>query len=279
MSSGIVFQLGVDTLAAGALYALVALAVSLAYSGSGVVHLAIGPVGLAGGLLAASLFSGGMPLVPAALAGLAVGGALSGVAERALVAPVVGKPLLGMTILVAAAVLAQGVLSGLFPRPAYAFPTASGVYTVAGGIVHQYDLVTLAAVVVVAGVSVPVVKSRRVGGSLRLTATSPRQAERLGVNTAFVRTTSFAVGGVLATGAVLLGSARFPLAAVGAVALTLRGIAAAAAGRMVSPTRIAGAALLIAAVEVVGGYELGGGRGELLCDAVAVLLVAAGWHR
>ena len=165
MSSGIVFQLGVDTLAAGALYALVALAVSLAYSGSGVFDLAIGAVGLAGGLLAASLFSGGMPLVPAALAGLAVGGALSGVAERALVAPVVGKPLLGMTILVAVAVLAQGVLSGLFPRPAYAFPTASGVYTVAGGIVHQYDLVTLAAVVVVAGVSVPVVKSRALGAT------------------------------------------------------------------------------------------------------------------
>ncbi|HUC35840.1 MAG TPA: hypothetical protein VMR97_01810 [Acidimicrobiales bacterium] len=279
MSTGIAVQLAVDTFSAAALYALVALAVSLAYSGSGVIHLAIGQVGLAGGLSAASLHAGGMPLLPAVLVGIAVGGALSGVAERALVSPVIGKPMLGAGILLSAALLAQGVLAGIFRQPAYAFPSASGVYGFLGGIVHKYDLLTLATVAVVAGTSAMVIRSRRVGGSLRLTARAPRLAERLGVPTAMVRTSSFVIGGVLATGAILLGAPRFPLVAAGVGALPLRGIAAAAAGRMVSPRRVAGAALLIAAAEVVGGYELTGGRGEFLCDAVALVLVAAGWRR
>lgn len=278
MTNGIVVQLAIDTLAAAALYALVALAVSLAYSGSGILHLAIGQIALAGGLVAASLFTSGVSVWLATPAGLAVGGALSGVAERGLVAPTIGSPLLGAVLLVAAAVVTQGVLTGLFPLPAYAFPSARGVYTFLGGLVHEYDLVVIAAVVVVAGAGILVVRTPRIGAALRLTANAPRVAERLGVDTGRVRTASFALGGVLATGAVLLGAARFPLAASGVVALPFRGIAAAAAGRMVSPATILGAAVIIAAAEVVGGYELGGG-GEFLCDLVAGLLVAAGWRR
>lgn len=278
MTNGIAIQLAIDTLAAAGLYALVALAVSLAYSGSGILHLAIGQVALAGGLVAASLFGDGVPVGLAALAGLVTGGVLSGAAERALVEPVIGSPMVGAVLLVAAAVVTQGVLTGVFPRPAYAFPSASRVYSLHGGLVHEYDLVVVGTVAVVAVAGFLVVRSGRVGTALRLTARAPRMAERLGLDTGRVRVASFAAGGVLATGAVLLGVASFPLAAAGVVALPFRGVAAAAAGRMVSPAAIVGAAVLIAAAEVVGGYELGGG-GEFLCDAVAALLVGLAWRR
>jgi len=55
VNGAVVVQLGVDCVAAASLYALVALAVSLAYSGSGTYHLAIGQVGVAGGLIAAGV--------------------------------------------------------------------------------------------------------------------------------------------------------------------------------------------------------------------------------
>ena len=110
-----------------------------------------------------------------------------------------------------------------------------------------------------------------------VTAAAPEAAERLGVNTATVRMVAFAMGGALATIAILLGVARFPLAAGGGVTLALRGIAAASAGRMRSPARVVAAAVAIAAVQVVGGYFLGGG-GEVFCDLVAAGLIVVGWR-
>ena len=278
MQTGIVIQLALDTVAAASLYALVALAVSLAYSGSGILHLAIGQVALLGGLVATVLYQHGSPVWTAVLAGLALGGVASGAAERGLVAPTIQSPVVGTVLLLAAGVIGQQALSRFFPQSVYAFPNASHTYRVAGGVVHAYDLVTIGVVVLVALLGFFTLRTAGIGGSLRLTASSVRGAERIGVDTGMVRTASFAVGGALATGALLLGSARFPLAATGVVALPFRGIAGAMAGRMSSPARIIGAVVLIAAAEVVGGYELGG-AGEFLADGVAALLIAAGWRR
>jgi branched-chain amino acid transport system permease protein len=278
MNSGVVIQLMVDTVAAAALYALVAQAVSLAFTGTGVVHLAIGQVGAAGGLAAAASLSAGIPLGAAILLGLAAGAALSTVAERALVAPARGRPLLAAVLLVAAAVVIQEALAGLFPHAAYAFPSVAGLYRVSGGIVHLADLVTIAVVIGVGIALVSTLASTQIGARLRVTAGAPELAERLGVNTAAVRTTTFAAAGALATAAVLLGAARFPIGAGGAAVLALRGLGAAAAGGMSSRTRLVSAAVVIAGVEVVGDFYLGGG-GEFLCDAVTVGLVALGWRR
>jgi branched-chain amino acid transport system permease protein len=278
VNGAVVVQLGVDCVAAASLYALVALAVSLAYSGSGTYHLAIGQVGIAGGLIAAGVLQAGWPVWVAVVAGLAVGAALSAAMERGLVAPASGRPVLAAVLLIAAAVVARELLQGLFPRSAYSFPSTSGTFRVLGGLVHTADLVTISVVVAVAATGAVVLRSTTLGAALRLTATAPAVAERIGVDTARIRAASFAVGGALVAGAVLLGVARFPLAASGGVVLALRGIAAAAAGGMRSPARVVTAAVIIAAAQVVGGFYLGGG-GEALSDVAAVLLIAAGWRR
>ena len=278
MSSAVVVQLGVDCVAAASLYALIALAVSLAYSGSGTYHLAIGQVGIAGGLVAAAALQAGWPVWIAVAAGLAVGAALSAALERGLVAPASGRPVLVAVLLIAAAVVIRELLQGLFPRSAYSFPSTAGTLRVLGGLVHVADLVTVAVVVAVAAAGAVVLRSTTVGAALRVTAIAPAAAERIGVDTARVRAASFAAGGALAVAAILLGVGRFPLAASGGVVLALRGIAAAAAGGMRSPGRVVTAAVVIAAAQVVGGFYLGGG-GEALSDVVAVLLIAAWWRR
>jgi len=274
----VIVQLGVDCLAASALYALVALAVALAFSGSGTVHLAVGQVAVAGALTASVMIGAGLPLWLAWAAGLAVAAVLSGAAERGLVAPTLGRPVLGAVLLVALAVVLREVLQGIFTRPAYAFPTAGGSVRLLGGIVHVSDLVTIAAVVATALTVAAVLRSSTVGAALRLTAGAPAAAERIGVDTARVRLAAYAAGGALAAAAVMLGAGRFPLTAGGGAVLALRGIAAAAAGSMRSPVRVVAAAVVIAVAEVVGGFYLGAG-GELLSDGVAVLLIAAGWRR
>jgi branched-chain amino acid transport system permease protein len=286
MSGGILLQLAVDTLAAAALYSLVALAVWLAYSGSGTIHMAVGQIALTGALVAAILVGRGTPLWVAVPAGLAAGGLLSAIAERGLVAPSLGRPLLGAVLLVATAVVLSEVVRGLFPHPAYSFPSNGATVSVGGGLIHVADVVTIAAVAAVGAATAWVLRRTLVGAALRVTAGAPTAAERIGVDTALVRTLAFAVGGALATAALLLGVNRFPLAPGSGVAgaggvtvvLALRGIAAAVGGGMRSPLRVVGAAIVIAAAEVVGGYWLGSG-GEFLSDAAAAGLIAVGWRR
>jgi len=278
VNTGIVVQLAVDSAAAAALYALVALGVALAYSGSGTVHLALGQVGVAGGLTAAAVLSAGAPVWVAVVAGLALGAVLSAAAERGLVAPAAGRPLLGAVLLLGGALVLREVLQGLFPRPAYGFPSVGGVLQIGGGVVHIADLLTIGAVLGTAVGGALLLRSTSVGAALRLTAGAPDAAERIGVDTARMRAAAFAVGGVIVTAAVLLGVARFPLVASGGVALALRGIAAAAAGGMRSPARVVAAAGILGAAEVVGSFYLGSG-GEAIADAVAVLLIVAGWRR
>jgi branched-chain amino acid transport system permease protein len=278
VNAGIVVQLAIDSIAAAALYGLVALAVTLCFSGSGTLHLAIGQVAVAGGLVAAVALSAGLPLWLAVVAGLAVGGALSAAAERGLVAPASGRPLLGAVLLLAGGLVLREVLLGVFSKPAYGFPSAGGTFFVAGGVVHVADLLTIGVVLATAFGGAAALRSTTVGAALRLTASAPQAAERIGVDTARMRAVAFGAGGVLATAAILLGVARFPLAATGGVPLALRGIAAAAAGGMRSPARVVAASLAIGAVQVVGAFYLGGG-GEAIADAVAVALIATGWRR
>ncbi|MBV9101285.1 MAG: hypothetical protein JOZ46_01295 [Candidatus Dormibacteraeota bacterium] len=273
MSVGIVVQLAVDCIAAASLYALVGLAVSLAFSGSGTYHLAIGQVAIAGALVASAAVQGGWPLWIGVIAGLTLGALLSAAAERGLVAPASSSPLLAAVLLIAAAVVLREALQGVFPRSAYAFPTVGGTLQVAGGLVHVADLVTIAVVAAVAVAGALTLRITSLGAALRITAASPSMAERIGVDTGAMRALAFGVGGALATAAALLGAGRFPLAAAGGVTLALRGIAAAAAAGPRAPQRVVLPALIIAAVEVVGGYFLGGG-GEALSDIAAVGLIA-----
>jgi branched-chain amino acid transport system permease protein len=277
----IVLQLAVDTLAATALYALIALAVSLSYSGSGILNLAVGQIAVAGGLAAAAVSTAGWSVWVGVLIGIAVAAALGAVAERTLVKPSIGRPVLGAALLIAAAIVLREVLIGLFPRTAYAFPVVGGTFRVLGGIVHTADLVTIGVVAAVAAAGAAILRTTTIGAALRLTAASPGSAELLGVDTQLVRTASFAVGGALAAGAVLLGVGHFPIAAGGGVVLAFRGIAASVAGGVRSPQRVLLCALAIAAGQVIGGFYLGSG-GEFVSDVVAVGLIALSgltWRR
>jgi branched-subunit amino acid ABC-type transport system permease component len=274
MNGGLVIQLAFDCAAATSLYALVALAAALAYSGSGVYHLAIGQVAIAGALVAANGVQSGWPVWLAVVVGVAIAAALSAGAERSLVATSIGRPLLAAVLLLAGAVVLREVLEGAFPRTAYAFPSPSATYRVLGGFVHASDLLTIAVVLAAAVAGAAVIRMTTLGAALRLTANAPGAAELIGVDTARMRMLSFGVGGSLAAVAMLLAAPRFPLAATGGVVLALRGIAAAAAGDMRSPAGIVGAAALIAVAQVIAGFFLGSG-GEAIANATAVLLIAA----
>lgn len=277
MNGGLVLQLALDTLATAAIFALVGMGVLVAYSGTRVLHLAIGEVAMAGALVASAL-AGSWPLWLTVVAGLAIAAAVSAAGERALVAPLGRRVELAAILLIAGGVVLGEVLRGLYSRSAYAFPSIAGELHPGGGVIRVADLVTIVAAALVAGGGTWALGHTGAGAALRATAAAPESAELIGVDTARVRTAAFAVAGALAAGAALLAAGRLPLAATAGVPLAAKGIAAAVAGRLRSPLTVCLGALAIAAVQVVGTFFLGSG-GEVLADLAALALFIAGWRR
>lgn len=278
MSGGLVLQLTLDSLAAAAVYATLGLAIYAAHAGSGVLHLAAGDVAMVGAVAGAALAARGAPVVVAVALALVLGAAASAALERGVVAPATGRPVLAAAGLVAAGALLRQGMSALFPRAAYPFPAPAQVWRLGDGVVRASDLVTVAVVAVVAVGAAGVISRTRFGAALRVTAASPAAAEDVGVDTSRLRLAAFAAAGALAALGAVLASARVAPAPAAGVPLALRAVAAAAAGGLATPLSVGVGALLVGGVEVVAGYALGGG-GELVTDAVAVLVVALRWRR
>jgi branched-chain amino acid transport system permease protein len=278
VSSGLVLQLTLDSLAAAAVYATLGLAIHAAHAGSGVLHLAAGDVAMVGAVAGAALAARGAPVVAAVALALVLGAIASAVLERGVVAPATGRPVLAAAGLVAAGALLRQGMSALFPRAAYPFPAPAQVWRLGDGVVRASDLVTVAVVAVVAAGAAAVISRTRFGAALRVTAASPAAAEDIGVDTSRLRLAAFAAAGALAALGAVLASARVAPAPGAGVPLALRAVAAAAVGGLASPLAVGAGAVLVGGVEVVAGYALGG-WGEPVTDAVAVLAVALRWRR
>jgi branched-subunit amino acid ABC-type transport system permease component len=92
-----------------------------------------------------------------------------------------------------------------------------------------------------------------------------------------VRAAAFAVAGVLGCVAALLAAGRIAATPAAGVALGLKGLSAAAAGRFGSPLAVCLGAVLIGGTEVGATFALGGG-GEAVTYAVAAAALAVGWR-
>jgi len=278
VSSGVVLQLGLDSLATAGIYALFGLGVYAAHAGSGVLHLAAGDAAMAGAVPAAALVAGGTPVVAGVAVALLLGAAVSALLERGLVRPAGTRAALAAATLVAAGVVLRQALTAAYPHAAYPFPAPAATWRIGDGVLRASDVVAVAVAVTVAVAGWALLTRTRAGAALRVTAGDAAAAETIGVDTSRVRLVAFAAAGMLAALAALLAAARVAPSAPAGVPLALKGVAAAAAGGLASPPAVCAGAVLIGATEVVAGYELGGG-GEVITYAVAAVAIAAWWRR
>ncbi|HEV7679434.1 MAG TPA: hypothetical protein VGQ42_12780 [Candidatus Dormibacteraeota bacterium] len=277
MSGGTALQLALDGLAAAGVYALVGMGVQVAYAGSGVLHLALGDAAVAGAITGAALVGGGVPAWCAALVGLAVAGLVSAGMERALVRPSQGRVVLAAAALVAGGAVLRQLVAAVFTHAAYAFPALAGTWHVGDGVLRASDVMTGGVALAGAVVATVVLARTRAGASLRVTAGGEEAAESLGVDTRRVRAAAFAVAGVLAALAAVLAAGRVAATPASGVAVGMKGLCAAAAGRFGSPLAVCAGAALIGGTEVGFGFVLGGG-GEAVTYAVALAALALGWR-
>jgi branched-chain amino acid transport system permease protein len=278
VSGGTALQLCLDGLATSGVYALTGLGVQLAYSGSGVLHLALGDVAVAGAIAAAAMVAAGVPVVVAALVGLAGAALLSGAMERGLVRPAGGRVVLAAAALVGGGAVLRQVVAAVFTHSAYAFPALQVTWHVGDGVLRASDAVTGGVAVAVAGGVAALLGRTRTGAALRATAGGQAAAESIGVDTGRVRAASFAVAGLLGGLAAVLAAGRIAATPAAGVAIGLKGLCAAAAGGFGSPLGVCLGAVLIGGTEVGTTFALGGG-GEAITYAVAAAALALALRR
>jgi branched-subunit amino acid ABC-type transport system permease component len=260
----------------GASYGLIGLGIVLCYRSTRVVNLAQGESYTIAGLVTAGLVSSGLPVLAAAVCGVASATVFGAGLERLVLRPRQSWPSERLIILVVAVALcAEGIADYAAGPGQYSFAplTGSGV-VILDGAVTTYDGVVLIGVLLVAGAATSWFLHRTVlGQGMSACAENPSVSSLLGINVSLMRVIAYSVAGFLGgLSAVLL----VPLSSVtynAGLSLTLLGYVAAALAAMRSPLGACLAGLVVGLAESFLGTYVN----QLLAEplVLGVLMVVA----
>jgi branched-chain amino acid transport system permease protein len=174
----------VDGLAAGSIYAAVALALVLIYRTTGIVNFAQGEMAMFSTFIAWGLVQAGLPLALAILATLAISFAGGLGIERTIIRPVEGANPLAMVIMTLGLLIllnsAAGWIWGFSNR---SFPSLFGDGAVAIGSVRidAESLGILGVMLAVIGLTFLIFQRTRIGLAMRAVAMNPESARLAGI--------------------------------------------------------------------------------------------------
>ncbi len=255
----LLLQYVANGLAAGSLYALVALGIVLLYRCSRVLNFAHGDLATLGVFLAFSGVARGWPYGLALLTGLAGAAAVSATFYRLLIKPVRQATALSLVITTLGfALFLSGVMVWVWGTDTKVFPfplSEVRVFRLGGVVVSELTAGSLAVgLVLVAGLSA-LVQRTRLGLAMRAVAQNPVAAQLLGVPAGQVLAATWAVAGALGAAAGMLLAPAVLLDPFMMLDPFLKGFAAAVLGGMDSlPGAVAGGLILGVAESVFAGY-------------------------
>jgi branched-chain amino acid transport system permease protein len=257
MTAGLVLQVLVTGLAAGAAYGLIAAGFTLVFRLTGVLQLAHGDL-LGAGLFAALAVShhgGPYPLVAATA--IVATAAASAALYLVLLRPSFGRRAelgwIGTTV--AAVFFVDATLVALFPRPGYVFPDIAAFDRLTplrlggGALLPIRVLFVLAIGLAVALAADALLNRTRFGLGLRAIAADPIAAALVGLRVDRLVALAFAVAGALAAVAGLVIVPAATLAPQTGLVLGLKAIAAALLGGLRSPRHAFAGGLAIGVAE------------------------------
>lgn len=253
MSAGLLLQVLVAGLAAGALYGLLGAAYSLIYRMSGVLNFAHGEMSVLamfafllpiGGGAAVAITSPSPLLLLAALLFAAVVTVAAAIALfRFGIRPFTsrGSVVGWIAASAAAGLLVRSVVGFLFPAEAYSVPDllptgilpGQGLVGLpGGGVLNLRDVIVLAIAAVLAIAFDRWLALSRIGRAMQAAAEAPNAARLVGISPERLTLLAFAVVGLLVALAAVLVAPSRPISIGLGVLLGLKGVAAAVTGRL-----------------------------------------------
>jgi branched-chain amino acid transport system permease protein len=243
-------QFAFSGLTIGAIYAFVALGVSIVYTSSGVVNFAQGQFVMVGGMVAAALSASlQIPVALAMLGGVAAAAVAGALFGRFFILPMLPAgefPLILVTLGVSVVAEALAVLAWGTDPMILDSALAFAPLRVHGATLGADSILIVAVILAALGLFSLFLLRTRWGRAMRATAIDRTVASSLGVNPRFVIVLAFALSAAFGG---LAGALLTPLISTGAqtgLLMTVKGFTAAVLGGMASPV---GA--------VIGGFALG----------------------
>lgn len=293
-------QILITGLAAGAVYGLFAVAYSLVYRLTGVIHFALGELASAGVFFLLWVAAGTGPVTRTNVSGVRYGAGIAAAVALSVVAGVVAylvavRPFYrrGSTIgwiggMVALAFVVRSVLAATFVRSGYVLPEIlpferlgrSGVIEVAGATLRVQSLFVVVAGVVLAGAAAWTLSATRWGRALRSIAADDIGARLAGVPVERALAIAFGGAGLLATLAALVTLPGGTITVDSGALLGLKGLVAAVLGRFALPWKAFGAGMALGLLEAIvvnlhlGPIRLGSAYATVIPLGVVVLVLA-----
>lgn len=265
-------------IAAGGIYALIAVGFVTVYNVLGIINFAQGEFAMLGALVACSLVSRGIPLALAVLLAVAVAAAVGAVVERGVLGPAAGSSgMVRIIITIGVSIALRGIALTIWSSQSYTLPpfTPGGPLTVRGAALARQDLWVLG-VAAAAMLALYVLFERTVLGSALRASVMNRDASRLmGIAPGVMSLVAYALSAALGA---LAGIVITPIALATydmGIMLGLKGFVAAVLGGLVSaPGAVAGALLLGIVESFAAGLLSSGYRDAIAFALLLVILIA-----
>jgi branched-chain amino acid transport system permease protein len=249
----------VSGLAAGCIYALVALGLVIIYKTSGVVNFAHGDLATLSAFLAFAMVHGsGVPLAPAFLVALAAAAALGALLQWGILRPLRDRHALGLTIVtLGISLILYGVTGWIWGYDTKAFPEVIGgpPLTLGGTAISQANLAIFAITALLVLALYGFFQRTVLGKAVRAVAENRLAARLVGISPARVLLIAWSASAALGAVAGLLVAPITFLDPTMMADLMVKAFAAAVLGGLTSlPGAIVGGLLLGALESLVGGY-------------------------
>jgi branched-chain amino acid transport system permease protein len=294
-------QIVVSGLAAGGVYGVVAIAYTLVYRLTGVVHFALGELIALAVFMTLLVAAGTGPVTQTSVGGgrfalaLVVGLAVCVLAGSLTYALAI-KPYLdrGSTIgwvavTVAIAFAIRAILQAAFARSSYVFPDPlpfrdigrGGVVTLSGASIQVRSFFVLGLAVVLAVVATWILERTRTGRGLQAIASDQEGAHVVGIPVDRLVAGAFGAVGGLAAIAAIAAAPSAPFDVDTGTLLGVNGLVAAVLVRFASPWKAFAAGIGLGLVQSaianadISGFQLGPEYRQVLPIAIALIVVAA----
>jgi branched-chain amino acid transport system permease protein len=277
---GIVVQIALNAVIAGAIYTLVAVGFSLIYSAARFFDLGYGALAVAGGYSVLYFYDKlGLSLVPAIVLGVLIAAVLGVACEYCIYRPLRARKSSNTVMLVVSLgvlTVVQAVIAILFTSQFQTLSKDVGserIFSIFGGAITETQVVILAAALAIMAALALVLKYSLFGKAVRAVADDEEVANIVGIDSKKIMMAVFAIGSAI--GAVAGIGTGFDTGLQPTVGLTLllKGVVAAIIGGIGSIWGAALGAFLLALIENLGAWQFSGEWKDAIAFAVLIVFL------
>lgn len=269
-----------DGIVAGLQLGLLAVGLTLLYGLGGILNLAHGAMAVAAAMITAALMNASVPVVLAALAGIATATLIGLLLDQTVMRPVYrmegeGRVLLSLLLSLGVAFVIDGILGWQWPNAALSIRIGGGAVPLFGVPMRMGSLYASGIALVAIGLVNVFLRRTRQGRAVRSVIQDEQGARLIGVNPAMVRTLIFALGGALAGLVAMTQSMTAPVNVTAGFNFTILALIVTVVGGLGSARGALFAGIILGIVNALSAYLIGAYITSIILLAAAALTILA----